>query len=216
MRVLFGLLFSFLGVISIQAQNTTLTVTLTETKGSIRGQASGPTVLQYHGYYLSEILKAIDNGYAFRIQTKRIDNKRFSLDVEGDLNNRDKIIEEINKQLKEMGHKVELTTLHPEIYILKFNELGSCDLSGGEVTSESLSNTTWQARCVTINKLIERLQAWKPWIMIDAQDKGEVKIPQIKLKNTDLPNLQKQLSEQGITLAISDELSIRKYITTYD
>ena len=215
MRVLFSLLVTFFGAIILQAQESALTVKLTEAQGSIRGEASGPTVLQFHGYYLHEILKAIDNSYAFRIETKRIDNKRFSLEVEGDISDKDKIIEEINKQLKEMGHEVELRNLHPEIFVLEFNELGSCDLSGGEVSSESLLSTTWKAKCVTVDKLIDRLVIWNPWLMIDAQGQGEVKIPQIKLKKTSLKDIQKQLSDQGINLIISDELSLRKYITGY-
>lgn len=215
MRIFLSILFTFFGAIGLQGQDSTPTVKLTETKGTTIGQASGPTVLQYYGYQLGDLFKALDGGYAFEIENKRLDNKKFTLDVEGDLATKDWVIEEINEQLKEEGYEVEVTTRHPKVYHFSFHDLGTCDLSGGEVSSESLFKTTWKAKCVTLDKLMERLREWQPELIIDNQGQGEVKIPEIKLKKASLKDLQKQLAQQGITFTVSDELSLSKYITVY-
>ena len=215
MRILFSLLFAFFSITILQAQDRTLSVKLTEAQGSVKGEASGPTVLQYYGYQLGDLFKVLDGGYAFEIDNKALDNKKFSLDVEGDLSNKGFVIEEINEQLKEVGYEVEVSTRHPKVYHFTFDDLGTCDLSGGEVSSESLFKTTWKAKCVTLDKLMEKLREWQPELIIDNQGQGEIKIPQIKLKKASLKDIQKQLADQGITFAVSDELSLRKYITVY-
>lgn len=216
MRVLVSCLLILLSVAGLNAQEEEPYVKLEEMTGSARGQASGTTVIQYYGYSLKEIFKALDTDYAFEIQNKKLRSKKFSLDVLGDLSDKDWIIEEINNIVAKEGYDVKKTDRHPRIYGLGFEAPGVCENTGGEMSSESEVNSNWEGKCVTVSRMIEKIIEWHPEILVyDQAIEDETKLPKIKLKKSNLKDLQQQLADQGIYLKVSEELSQQAYITNY-
>jgi len=212
MRTLLSCLLIVLFMASAMAQDEESYVKLYETKGSTTGQASGPTMLQFHGRNLKDLFRELDPAYAYEIDNSDLRNTRYSLEVLGDLTDKTWIIEQMNKILAEEGHEVKKTRRHPRIYTLAFPDQ-SCELSEGATSRESQVNQFWKGECVTLSRIMEKLHEWHPNLLI--QFSSDNKVPLVKLEKSTVKDLQKQLTVQGVDFEIDEALSLNKYITVY-
>ena len=214
MRVLSVLIIVLLSFSGLQAQEESYVI-LKETEGNFRGEAAGPQMVDYQGFTLHEIFKRIDPEYAFEIDNKKLRSERFTVNIKGDLSDKAWIIEEINEQLAQSGYEVKRTDRHPKIYVLGFETPGTCEVDSGTISGESQVNANWKGKCITINRLVEKINEWHPDVIIHVGTKGEVRMPQVKLRKANFKDIQMQLADQAVALLVSDVMSLSKYITAY-
>ena len=212
MKVLLSCLLIMCSLCIVNAQEES-SVKLFETENGMRGTASGPTMLQYRGHRLKELFGKLDPGYAYEIDHQTLRRKHFTLEVQGDLSDKQWIIEEINKLLKKEGYEVTRTRRHPRIFGLTYEAPQACDHSDGVASVESQTNNSWEGQCVTMDRVVEKLLEWHPNVLF--QMPGEQKVANVNLEKSTFKDLQRQLADQGLKLEVLEALSLRSYITAY-
>lgn len=212
MRILVTCLLALIVLTNANAQEGNH-VKLYETVGNGSGAAAGPRVLQQKGRYLKDLFRLIDPTYPFEIDNRSLRRKKFSLDVLGDLTDKGWIIEEMNKVLSNEGYEVTQTRRHPRIFTLSLKEPKQCGELGGVNSSESQINQKWEGNCVKLSRVMEKIHEWHPQLLIEVP--VENRVSAVKLEKSTVKDIQRQLANQGIKLEVSDELSLKEYITVY-
>lgn len=211
MKYLLTALLIIFFIFNVNAQE--LKVELQKTTKNIRGQADGPTVLQFYGYHLKEIFRALDPAYSFEIIGEALRDNRYDLMVEGDLTDKRKIIDAINASLKEEGFEVRQSDRHPQIFALKNDGPTECSDDDDEGFIEKQENHLWEGRCIPVNRVMEKLLEWRPELLI--LPAGEIKVPRVRLEKSTLKNMRQQLSEQGLRLEVDKKVSASQWVIIY-
>ena len=186
---------------------TESSMNLQYSKSKYKGKSSGTDFLKLNNYTLRDILEEVKPDLIYEVKSDVLEEARFDYSYNGDLTNKDRMIEDFNFLLKINFNVFVIKSKNlPDFYHLEFFGKEGCDLEG-TLNSISIINRVWTGKCVELTKVADQITNWYGLKVVAVND---AIIPFITLHHDNLTLFKQYLKKKSLTLTLDTTLSIGK------
>ena len=192
---------------SVSYCQTESSMNLQYSKSEYKGKSSGSDFLKLNGFTLKDILEEVKPDLIYEVKSDILEEVRFDYSYNGDLTNKDRMIEDFNFLLKSNFNVFVVKSKDlPDFYRLEFFGKEGCDLEG-TLNSISIINRVWTGKCVELTKIADQIKNWYGLKVVAAND---AIIPFITLHHDNLTLFKQYLKKKSLSLTLDTTLSIGK------